>query len=568
MKKLFSLFCGILFLSSVSASERADSLLTQLDRILQNRHTYEKQKEEHIATLKRGLRNPGITPEQQFELNNRIFHEYASYICDSALHYVDINLELATANDNKGWYATSLLNKAYILSLAGLLHESFALLSQVDKKSLSTDNLARYYKCYEDIYLYLYEYSRYNQGRNLYRTHLYRDSLLSVVQPGTLSYIYDYPAWLVEQRRAPEAEQMLLDYLPYVQNGTREYSIVTSILAFVYQVQGKNDLLKEYLIRSATSDIQAAVKENISLRTLAELLFEEGDIQRANLYIKISLEDANFFDARLRNVQSSKLLPIIDQAHEEIQRKKRKELQGSLAVISSLTLILLVAILFIISQVKKLSAARQREQKANQELTLLNEDLKTVNERLQQLNDDLQQANHRQQELNNSLAEANKIKEEYLGRFLDTCSLYIEKLEKFRRTLNNKAISGDMEGLYKTLKSSRFIEEELKTFYRNFDEAFLNIFPDFVKQFNELMPLEEQLHPKEGEKLTTELRIFALIRLGISDSQQIADFLRYSITTIYTYRSKIRNRSLHKNDLEERVMRIGSFRRESLQDTN
>ncbi|MCC8187556.1 MAG: DUF6377 domain-containing protein [Bacteroides sp.] len=568
MKKLFSLFCGILFFSSVGASERTDSLLNELDRILQDRHIYEKQKEEQIVTLKRGLRRPGITPDQQFELNHRIFHKYASYICDSALHYVDINLELATANDNKGWYATSLLNKAYILSLAGLFHESFALLSQVDKKSLSADNLARYYKCYEDIYLYLYEYSRYNQGRNLYRMHLYRDSLLSVVQPGTLSYIYDYPAWLVEQRRAPEVEQMLVDYLPYVQNGTREYSIVTSILAFVYQVQGKNDLLKEYLIRSATSDIQAAVKENISLRTLAELLFEEGDIQRANLYIKISLEDANFFDARLRNVQSSKLLPIIDQAHEEIQQKKRKELQGSLAVISSLTLILLIAILFIISQMKKLSAARQRERKANQELTVLNEDLKTVNERLQQLNDDLQQANHRQQELNNSLAEANKIKEEYLGRFLDTCSLYIEKLEKFRRTLNNKAISGDMEGLYKTLKSSRFIEEELKTFYRNFDEAFLNIFPDFVKQFNELMPPEERLHPKEGEKLTTELRIFALIRLGISDSQQIADFLRYSITTIYTYRSKIRNRSLYKNDLEERVIRIGSFRREYLQDNN
>jgi len=568
MKKLFTLFCGILFFSSVSTSERTDSLLTELDRILQNRHIYEKQKEERIASLKKGLEHPGITLDQQFDLNNRIFHEYASYICDSALYYVDINLELASTHANKGWYATSLLNKAYILSLAGLFHESFALLSQVDKQNLSADNLARYYKCYEDIYLYLYEYSRYNQGRNLYRMHLYRDSLLSVVEPGSLSYIYDYPAWLVEQRRALEAEQMLLNYLPYLRKGTREYSIVTSILAFVYQVQGKNDLLKEYMIRSATSDIEAAVKENISLRTLAELLFEEGDIQRANLYIKTSLEDANFFDARLRNVQSSKLLPIIDQAHEEAQQKKRRELQASLAVISSLTLILLIAIFFIISQMKKLSVARQRERKANQELTLLNEDLKMVNERLRQLNDDLQQANHRQQELNNSLAEANKIKEEYLGRFLDTCSLYIEKLEKFRRTLNNKAISGDMEGLYKTLKSSRFIEEELKTFYRNFDEAFLSIFPDFVKQFNELMPPEEHLHPKEGEILTTELRIFALIRLGISDSQQIADFLRYSITTIYTYRSKIRNRSLHKNDLEERLIRIGSFRREPLRDNN
>ncbi len=561
MKKLLLCICGILLFTTLGATDRMDSLLRELDQALQQRHVYDRQKEERMTSLKQGLHTHGITPEEQFILNNRIFHEYASYICDSALHYVNLNLALAEAVGNKSWYATSELNKAYILSLAGLFHESFALLAEIDKKSLSPENLARYYKCYEDIYLYLHEYSRYNQSRNLYRMHQYRDSLLAVVEPGTQHYMYDYPAWLVERGRSAEAEQLLLQYLPQLQAGTREYSIITSILAFVYQVQKKNDRMKEYLTRSAISDIQAAVKENISLRTLAELLYEEGDIQRANLYIKTSLEDANFFDARLRNVQSSKLLPIIDQAHEEIREKKRKELQGSLVVISSLTLVLLIAISFIISQMKKLSAARRREQETNRELIGLNEDMKKVNVALQMLNDNLQRASDRMEVLNNSLTEANNIKEEYLGRFLDSCSLYIEKLEKFRRTLHNKAASGDTEGLFKILKSSRFIEDELKTFYRNFDEAFLNIFPDFVTQFNELMPAEEQLHPKEGEKLTTELRIFALIRLGISDSQQIANFLRYSITTIYTYRSKIRNRSLYKNDLEDRIMRIGSFRK-------
>ena len=227
------------------------------------------------------------------------------------------------------------------------------------------------------------------------------------------------------------------------------------------------------------------------------------------------------------------------------KQKHQQVLQIFLVVTSLLTLFLACAVWYVIRQVKKLARARQ-------DLLAMNEELKLLNERLIEVN-------QRQHETNDSLTEANHIKEEYVGRFMGLCSTYIDKLEGYRRMLNKQAASGKVEELYKTLKSSRFIDEELKEFYQNFDNSFLSIFPDFVKRFNELLPEEERIIPKQDERLTTELRIFALIRLGITDSAKIAGFLRYSITTIYTYRSKLKNRSLCRDNFEEEVMKIGSF---------
>ncbi len=338
---------------------------------------------------------------------------------------------------------------------------------------------------------------------------------------------------------------MLEAYQQKLSPDTRDYAVVTSILAFIYQSTGQREKQKEYLIKSAIADIRGVVKENNSLRALAELLYEEGQLQRADVYMKRSMEDANFYNARLRNVQASRMLPVIDHAYQVEKQKHQQVLQIFLVVTSLLTLFLACAVWYVIRQVKKLARARQ-------DLLAMNEELKLLNERLIEVN-------QRQHETNNSLTEANHIKEEYVGRFMGLCSTYIDKLEGYRRMLNKQAASGKVEELYKTLKSSRFIDEELKEFYQNFDNSFLSIFPDFVKRFNELLPEEERIIPKQDERLTTELRIFALIRLGITDSAKIAGFLRYSITTIYTYRSKLKNRSLCRDNFEEEVMKIGSF---------
>ena len=279
---------------------------------------------------------------------------------------------------------------------------------------------------------------------------------------------------------------------------------------------------------------------------MAELLYEEGDVERANNYMKKNVADASLYNARLRNVQASKMLPVIDRSYQMEKEQQRRKLQVFLSVISILSVFLITTIGYIVRQMKKLAKARR--------------EVVCANEELQKLNGELVKANRRQKLMNDALTEVNCIKEEYIGRFLGLCSAYIDKLETYRRMLNKKAASGKVEELYKTLKSSQFIDDELKEFYRNFDNSFLNIFPDFVECFNLLLPQDEAIVPKQDERLTTELRIFALIRLGITDSAKIAGFLRYSITTIYTYRSKLKNKSLHRDDFEERVMEIGSFK--------
>jgi predicted ester cyclase/cbb3-type cytochrome oxidase subunit 3 len=259
-------------------------------------------------------------------------------------------------------------------------------------------------------------------------------------------------------------------------------------------------------------------------------MLNEGDINRSNSYIKKSMDDANFYNARLRNVQISKLLPIIDTAFQKDREQYQKKLQLTIVVIILLSLFLAGIIFYLFRQMKKLAAARREVLQTNNEL----------------------------KKINNRLTETNHIKEAYIGRFLNQCSEYIEKLEAYRKSLNKKAAAHKLEELYEMLKSSQIIENELKAFYQNFDHTFLNLFPDFVERFNELLADEDKVVPKQEESLTVELRIFALIRLGITDSAKIADFLRYSITTIYNYRSKFRKKSIVPNGkFEEKIMKIG-----------
>lgn len=545
--QLFFLFFSMLC-ASLTAQNNLDSLLIVLDKVVEQSSQYENAKKQRIGLIEEGLANRELSQEEIYHINSQLFSEYESYICDSARHYVNRNIEIAKSLGRQDWLDESLLKKAHILATSGLYAEGVELLESVDKHNLSDKLLVDYYMAFENIYLYHAEYAQDDEylPEYLKRMNAYRDSILQIVTEGTYQYMITWGPVLVDRNQKKEAEELLNNYLSQVAPDTREYAIVTSILAFICQYNDRPELRKVYLAQSAIADIRGVVKENNSIRELAEILYEEADIERANNYMKKSMADASFYNARLRNVQASKMLPVIDHSYQLEKEMQRRKLQAFLWVISILSLFLILTIAYIVSQMKKLAKARSEVVCANTEL--------------QKLNAHLVEANRQQQQMNDSLTESNCVKEEYIGRFLGLCSAYIDKLETYRRMLNKKAASGKVEELYQTLKSSQFIDDELKEFYQNFDSSFLNIYPDFVECFNRLLPESEVIIPKQGELLTTELRIFALIRLGISDSSKIASFLRYSITTIYTYRSKLKNRSLCRNDFEERVMRIGSFK--------
>ena len=539
------LACWVVCPEAVAAEARLDSLLSVLDDVILHSRQFEVEKERHIASIRQSLSARALSPEEEYAVNFHLHDEYETYICDSALHYINRNIEIAGMLGRNDWLVESKLKKAHLLAVSGLYAEGIALLQTIDRKDIVGSRLLDYYTAYENIYLYHAEYAQDDE----YRPHYlklracYLDSILHIVPPGTYMHAVVQAPLLIDQGRYEEARSVLRHFLPQLNRQTRDYAVLTSVLAFACEPDRPVSERKYYLAESAIADIRCVVKENNSLRVLAELLYEEGDLERANRYMKKSMADATFYNARLRNIQASRMLPLIDNAYQREKEAQRQKLYVSLWVISALSLFLIAAVIFVIGQMKKLARARREVVEANREL--------------QKLNEDLTAANLRQQEMNGSLAEANCVKEEYIGRFLGLCSAYIDKWETYRKMLNKQAGAGKLDELYKQLKSSRFIDEALKDFYREFDNAFLNIYPHFVESFNRLFPPEEQVEPKQGERLSTELRIYALIRLGISDSSRIASFLRCSITTIYTYRSKLKNKSLYRGNFEAEVMKIG-----------
>ncbi len=551
-QRLRTLLCGCLLVcwvvcpASVAAEARLDSLLSVLDDVILHSRQFEAEKQRHIASIRQSLSARALSPEEEYAVNLHLYAEYEAYICDSALHYINRNIEIAQTVGRKDWLVEAKLEKAHLLAVSGLYAEGIALLQSIDRRQIADNLLADYYTAFENIYLYHAEYAQDDEYRPRYLQlrACYLDSILQVVPQGTYRHAIAQAPLLIDHGRYEEARAVLKHILPQLNRQTRDYAVLTSILAYACEPDRPVGERKYYLAESAIADIRSVVKENNSLRVLAELLYEEDDLERANRYMKKSMADATFYNARLRNIQASRMLPLIDNAYQREKEAQRQKLYVSLWVISALSLFLIAAVVFVIGQMKKLARARREVVEANREL--------------QKLNEDLTAANLRQQEMNGSLTEANCVKEEYIGRFLGLCSAYIDKWETYRKMLNKQAGAGKLDELYKQLKSSRFIDEALKDFYREFDNAFLNIYPHFVESFNRLFPPEEQVMPKQGERLSTELRIYALIRLGISDSSRIASFLRCSITTIYTYRSKLKNKSLYRDDFESEVMKIGS----------
>ena len=527
------LICIMVSVQFLIAGSKADSLLSSLDKAIIQEKQYIDIKEKRISSLKIALEKSSSSNEK-FTIYKKIFNEYEAYICDSAFRYSRLSFLLAQDTKNTYWINEGIFQISSILTISGMYPEAIEQLASIDKTTLTKEQIRNYYTNYYHAYTEWAEYAEYDYSSKYKKLgRIYQDSLLSILEPNTFEYTIEYAWKYIETAEYLKAKELLFSYLPRVEKNTRHYSIITSITGILYWYLNDMDKHKEYLALSALSDIKAGIKENTSLRSLSNVLFGEKDLKRASDYINKSMNDANFYNARLRSIQISKSYPLIAGTYELEREQQQTKLEIMLTIISVLTILLVITVVSIVIQIRRISKDRK--------LTLvLNEILKHKNE---------------------SLAEANKIKEVYLGRFLSFCSAYIDKMEAYQRTLNKKAKEGNLEELFKIIKSRQFIEDELTEFYHDFDSAFLNIFPDFVEQFNALLLESDRVVPKQEEMLTTELRIFALIRLGISDSHRIAEFLRYSITTIYNYRSKFRNKSIvPREEFENEVMKITSYK--------
>lgn len=522
-----------------------DSLLLQLDQIIQNRPVYIEQKEKKLNDLRKALRQR-ISDENRFRLLGEYLDEYRSYNTDSSLYISRERYQVALRMKNQEHQDNALMNTAEIMGTAGMYKEAIDLMQNVHINLLPDELHPYYYHIYRTVYGLMADYAVTEREKKLYAeiTDKYRDSLLLVNKDNLLVYTLiqsdQYNVW----GEYDNAIQLLTDYLAGQIDNVHDVAICAYTLSESYRLKEDTEKEKEYLILSSIADMRSAVREYISLRKLAVLLYQEGDIDRAYSYLKLCMDDAVFCNARLRILEILQIFPLINDAYQQKTEKQQEQMKWALVSISLLSIFLLIAIFYVYKQMKRVAAARH--------------EVVDANKRLKELNEELQRYNLQLKEANHIIAENSYLKEEYIGRYMDQCSVYLEKMDNYRRSLGKIAASGKVDELYKHIKSSKFIDEELKDFYANFDNTFLQLFPTFVEDFNALLADGEQIYPKASERMSTELRIFALIRLGITDSVKIAQFLRYSVTTIYNYRTKVRNKAAGDRDLlEQEVMKIG-----------
>ena len=543
---VFWCFCivGICYVYAID-SNRVDSLLLKLDQSIKKRPIYMEQKELRLAKLRRQLLQL-ISEEEHFAILGALLDEYRSFNTDSAFYVAEEREQIAMRLGNREYIDNARMNKADVLGMTGMYKEAMDLMRNIHAERLSKKLRPYYYHIYRTIYGLMADYAVTKYERKLYTelTDKYRDSLLLVNKDNLLIHTLIQSDQYNVRNEYDKAICLLTDYLAQQKEYEHDVAICAYTLSESYRLKGDKEKEKEFLIVSAIADMTTAVREYISLRKLAILLYQEGDIERAYSYVKICMEDAAACNARLRKLEILEIFPIINDAYQQKTEKQQEQMKWTLASISMLSFFLLLAIFYVYKQMKRLAVARK--------------EVIDTNKRLKELNEELHLSMHKLKEANHSIAENSYLKEEYIGQYMDQCSVYLEKMDNYRRSLGKIAATGNVEELYKNIKSSKFIEGELKEFYANFDNTFLQMFPTFVEDFNALLTNDEQISLKTGERMNTELRIFALIRLGISDSVKIAQFLRYSVTTIYNYRTKVRNKAAgDRNLLEQEVMKIG-----------
>lgn len=530
MRKVCIIFLLLLFFSPIPGiCAFPDSIvyvLKVLDKRIAEKNTYRKEREYQIDLLRKQL-SASVSAESRYGLCSELFIKYLHYQADSALTYIERKAAIIMDMHKPG--NELYINRAEVMGVMGMYGEALRELEKVDRNALNVQSLLYYYNTCRACYGWMADYVSDPRFKELYnrKTSDYRDSILIYQQNKTDRDIVRAEQFL-ESCQSDSAVALLRPHLDDEQ-GMQQQAFLNYTLSEAYSQ--KQDTLQQiyYLANAAVCDITLAVREYASLQKLARLLYLSGDVERAYRYLSCSMEDAVACNARLRFMEVTAFYPIINKAYKEQESQKRMLTRWMLICVSGLALLLIAALAYLYYWMKKLSVMRRH-------LYAVNRKLVTANSRLEQ---------------------TGKIKEVYIARYLDRCVVYLEKLEQYRRSLEKLAMASKIDELFKLIRSEQFLKDERKSFYNEFDKSFLDLFPSFIADFNHLLQEDCKVYPKSGELLNTELRIFALIRLGITDSSRIAHFLGYSLATVYNYRSKIRNRAKGDKDLfESEVMEL------------
>ncbi|WP_052725080.1 DUF6377 domain-containing protein [Parabacteroides sp. HGS0025] len=557
-----SIFSG--YATGQIMSDNIERMLQSLDSLVVEKETFVVAKEKRIEELRK-MEKKVQTEEEQYWMNKLFYEEYMVYDSDSALSYIHKNLDIAQRLNNPQWVAQWKIEQSFISSATGFLKEGLDLLNEIKVENLSSYAKTDYYG--QMMYLYSH-YGQYS-GENSSQTALYniqeksyRDSVYFHI-PGDHPLYLWYRGWQSKGTpQAAEVRDQLSHVLATSKFNSRPDAMNSYILAQLYKEENKEEEFLRYLILSSMADIRSANHDIASLEELGKILYEKGEIDRGYSYLNYCLSCAQLYKNRIRMIGISSALDAIHKTYEQRNKKQEADLRRYLLIVSMLSLVLLAAIFFIALQMKRLKDSRKKLNVANQALNNHVDELELAHVQLAEANNQLQSLNGQLLEANNKLTESNYVKEEYIGYVFNICSSYISKLDEYRKNINRKIKAGMVEEVKKMTDASSLASNELKEFYANFDAIFLHIYPDFVSDFNALLQPDKQIIPKEGELLNTELRIYALVRLGISDSVKIAEFLHCSAQTVYNNRLKTRSKAIvPRENFAEIVKSLGKIER-------
>ncbi len=534
---LYFLFC-LFFCAGYSARAQTptDSLLNELNKVLADKDVFVKQKQVRIENLNKKLSNVNDT-RQKYNLYELLYNEYKTFSYDSAYNYAKKLKLTATARNDPVLLASAKMKVGFTLISSGMFKETLETLNSIDVSLLSDTAKLEYYFLKGRSY---FDWSDFDRNEDYFVVYNPKgikcvDSALALSQPGT--YIYLASKGLKDLRTSnyPDGVKNYTQLLNLKGLTPHQFAINACCLSYIYDEQGHKDKSINLLIQAAISDIKSATKETVAIYKVADYLYKKGDLKNAYTYINQAVDEANFYGARHRQVTISSILPIIEAQRMTAVEQQRKSLIIYSSIITVLVLFVIAFAVIIFMQLKKLRIADNLIKEANISL---------------------QENNKVLEELNKNLSTANKIKNEYIGYYFNINTIYIEKLESFKMALDKKLTSKRYEDAHAAVKMLN-LEDERHQIFNTFDKVFLRLFPDFIQKFDALFNGDNEICIPEGQLLSTEHRIFALIRMGIHDNDRIAKLLGYSVNTIYSYKNRIKNKSFVANDeFDNHIMAI------------
>ncbi len=560
---------------SISAQDSKQRILDQLDKAISQKEKLKNDREAVISQIKQRL-NYATDNTERYKLCGELFNLYLHYQADSACHYIRRKEYYNSLQPQPERDIEISINRAEVRGVMGMYNEALTELQTIHPHELSSPNLEYYYFTIRACYGWMADNTVDLHVKQTYlkKTELYRDSLLKILPQGSNRNIVLAEKMILSgqaDQAIPILNKVLTSPLDMQEKAYAYYT-----LSLAYEAKKDTDMEIYYLAQTALIDLNASVREYAALQKLARLVYQQGDPERAYNYVSCSMKDAVACNARLRFLEVTEFYPIIDKAYSDKKAQEKRlgriynyvscSMKDAVACNARLRFLEVTEFYPIID--KAYSDKKAQEKRLGRILTLSITGLAVYLillafylyhglRKLSLMRKNLSKSNKELVALNQQLQQTGKIKEVYIARYLDRCVSYLDKLEQYRRSLEKLAMASRIEDLFKAIRSAGFLREERKNFYNEFDKSFLELFPNFIHDFNNLLNEDGKIEPKPGEILNTELRIFALIRLGVTDANRIAHFLGYSLATVYNYRSKIRNKAKgDKDNFEQEVMRL------------